>query len=87
MLKSGCVKLAQQTGAFLIPFTLSASRKKVLNSWDAFEIIRPFSRVTAVYGQPIAPDSQLMQQEVETARQRVEELMNHLEQATDAAFQ
>jgi len=49
----GCVKLAAETGAVLVPFSFSASRKKILHSWDKFLIFKPFSRVAAVYGKPI----------------------------------
>ena len=35
-LKMGAIKLAQQTGAYLVPFTFSATKKKLLRSWDNF---------------------------------------------------
>lgn len=56
VLKPGCVKLAQQTGAVLVPFTFSASKTKVFGSWDRFVVFLPFSRVLVRLGPPIAVD-------------------------------
>ena len=43
-LKLGALKLAQETGAVLVPFTFSASRKKFLKTWDRFLIFYPLFR-------------------------------------------
>jgi lysophospholipid acyltransferase (LPLAT)-like uncharacterized protein len=85
-LKMGCVKLAAETGAALLPFSFAASRKKVLNSWDRFVIFYPFSRVAAVYGEPIKVPGVLAAQGMEDERQRVEETMLRFEVETDARF-
>jgi len=41
-MKLGGLKLAQETGAYLVPFTFSTSRKKFLGSWDSFLLFYPF---------------------------------------------
>jgi lysophospholipid acyltransferase (LPLAT)-like uncharacterized protein len=86
-LKPGCIKLAQETGACLIPFTFSASRKKFLKSWDSFLMFHPFSRVVAIYGQPCSIDSDLNSEEFESARQRVESILCQLDEKADKYFE
>ena len=85
-LKPGCLKLAQQTGAPLVPFTFSASRTKVFASWDRFLIFMPFARVRAVLGDPIAVDPSLRGEALEAERKRIERLLVELDVRADASF-
>jgi lysophospholipid acyltransferase (LPLAT)-like uncharacterized protein len=85
-LKMGCVKLATETGAALLPFSFAASRTKVLHSWDRFVIFCPFSGVAAVHGEPIEVPGVLAAQGMEAERQRVEEAMLRFEDETEARF-
>lgn len=72
VLKEGCLKLSQATGAAVVPFTFSASRKKVLKSWDKFLMFPPFSRVVALYGLPFVVDPKLKGEALESLRRKVE---------------
>jgi len=49
----GTIKLAQITGAPIIPVSFDASRKRRLNSWDRFILVKPFGRVHVALGTPI----------------------------------
>jgi lysophospholipid acyltransferase (LPLAT)-like uncharacterized protein len=49
----GTIKLAQITGAPIIPVSFDASRKRRLNSWDRFILVKPFGRVHVAVGTPI----------------------------------
>lgn len=49
----GVVKLAQMTGARIIPVSYDASRKSLLKSWDRFIVVKPFGRVHVAFGDPI----------------------------------
>lgn len=51
--KPGPLLLAAQTGAPIIPFSVSLEKCWRLRSWDRIEIPKPFSRAVAVIGQPI----------------------------------
>ena len=51
--KPGAVWIASKTGDAVFPFNLSAEKKWVLNSWDHFQIPKPFSRVLVLMGEPI----------------------------------
>lgn len=51
--KPGMAKLAQLTGAPLIPMSWAAKSAWVLNSWDRFVIPKPFTRIVIAIGEPI----------------------------------
>ncbi len=85
-LKPGCLKLAQDTGALLIPWSFSAKRKKFLRSWDRFLLFYPFSRIVAVYGKPMAVSPALDEAEFETERERIEQALNALDAEADSHF-
>jgi lysophospholipid acyltransferase (LPLAT)-like uncharacterized protein len=86
-LKMGCIKLASETGAALVPFSFSASKGKNLNSWDRFLIFYPFSRIAAVYGTPIEIPAGLTLEEMEKERERVEQIMVEFDRDTDRHFE
>jgi lysophospholipid acyltransferase (LPLAT)-like uncharacterized protein len=85
-LKPGCLKLAQETGALLIPWSFSASRKKFLGSWDRFLLFYPFSRIVAVYGKPISVSPALDEADFEAERKRVEYALRALDTEADSHF-
>lgn len=85
-IKLGGLKLAQETGAYLVPFTFSPSRKKVLRSWDNFLLFYPFSKVVAIYGKPFLVDSSLKDDELESERQKIENFMIQLDDKADRYY-
>lgn len=85
-LKLGCIKLAHETGAYLVPFTFSTSRKKFLRSWDSFLMFYPFSKIVAIYGPSSSVDSGLKTEELEEERKKVEKFMEQLEERADTYF-
>jgi hypothetical protein len=85
-LKMGGIKLAAETGAALVPFSFSTSKKKILHSWDRFLIFTPFSRIVAVYGRPIEIPQGLNAEGMESERRRVERLMIDFDEETDRFF-
>jgi lysophospholipid acyltransferase (LPLAT)-like uncharacterized protein len=86
VLKLGSIKLATETGAVLVPYTLSAARKIVFKSWDRFEVPWPFSRALVVYGEPIEIPRGLDAAGMERERLRVEKVMVELDRAADARW-
>ncbi|MDP2914546.1 MAG: lysophospholipid acyltransferase family protein [Candidatus Aminicenantes bacterium] len=85
-LKLGCIKLATETGAALVPFSFSTSKKKTLRSWDRFLIFTPFSKVAAVYGPPIEIPPGLAAEGMEGERRRVERIMIDFDRDVDDYF-
>lgn len=85
-MKLGAMKLAQETGAFLVPFTFSSSKRKILKSWDRFLIPAPFSRFVAMFGDPISVDPTLDKKEMGKKLQEVEKIMNGMDGRADMFF-
>jgi len=50
----GVLLISQRTGAKIIPLVAQVDRAWRLRSWDAFEIPKPFARVTVLYDTPVA---------------------------------
>ena len=51
--QGGVISLGQLTGNPIVPVSLNFSSKWTLNSWDAFQIPKPFSRCRVCFGEPI----------------------------------
>jgi len=85
-MKLGAIKLAQETGAVLVPFTFSTSRKKFLKSWDDFLIFYPFSRVVAIYGEHLTVPPGLNEDELENLRRKIEHDLVKLDEKADRFF-
>ena len=86
VLKEGCLKLAQQTGAHIVPFTFSSAKNKFLKSWDRFLMFPPFSRVAAVFGKPFTVKPKLSADELEKLRRQTEGLLNSLDSRAEGAL-
>jgi len=84
--KLGAIKLATETGAALVPFSFSARRKKILHSWDRFEMFFPFTRIAAVYGDPIEIPPNLPPARMEEERLRAEKIMVEFDARIDRTF-
>ena len=85
-MKLGGLKLGQEASAYLVPFTFSTSRKKILSSWDNFLIFYPFSKVVAIYGKPFLVNPSLKEGELENERQKIENFMRQLDERADRYF-
>jgi lysophospholipid acyltransferase (LPLAT)-like uncharacterized protein len=57
--KAGPLEIAKLSGSLVVPATTSSSSRWVFSSWDAFELPKPFARVSVRFGRPIAvpPDA------------------------------
>ena len=85
-MKLGGLRLAQETAAYLVPFTFSTSRKKILRSWDKFLFFYPFSRVVAMYGQPFTIEPSLKEDALEKERQKIETILVQLDEEADRYY-
>lgn len=77
--KPGILKLAQQTGAELIPGAAAASRRFVFKkAWNRCYLPYPFARCVIVYGRPLKVPPQMTAEEEEALRQHLERELNDL---------
>lgn len=54
--QSGIVRLARETGAFILPLGCASRKNRRLRSWDRFHVPLPFDKVWVVHGEPFPLD-------------------------------
>jgi lysophospholipid acyltransferase (LPLAT)-like uncharacterized protein len=77
-LQKGVVMLARDAGAPVIPVAVASEKKIVLNSWDRFELILPFSRVALLFGEPFEVPPDVKGKALEEFRLQLETRLNGL---------
>ena len=65
-MKMGAVRAAQRTHVPLFLVGIANSRKKILKSWDRFEIPLPFSKVSVWYGDPLMVPGDLQDESLDS---------------------
>jgi len=75
VVKAGVVKLAQATGACVVPFYITADRAWYFNSWDRFMLPKPFARVTLRFGEMLDLTSGTSEEDFERQIIRLQEIM------------
>jgi lysophospholipid acyltransferase (LPLAT)-like uncharacterized protein len=72
VVKPGLVKLAERSGAPILPCVASARWRWEAPSWDRMQVPLPFSRVTLRFLAPLEVPPQLTPDEAEAVRKEVE---------------
>lgn len=70
---SGAILMASKTGVPIQPFSINAEKYWELNSWDNFQIPKPFSKLKIHYGELIYVPKKLTEEELEEFRIRLEQ--------------
>ncbi len=81
--QKGIIRLAQMSGAPIIPATYSVSRGRNLGTWDRFLLALPFSRGVFAAGPAIKIPPESDPETVESARQTVENALLRISQQAD----
>ena len=76
----GVIKLAQITGARIIPVSFDATRKRHLKSWDRFLLLRPFGRVHVAIGEPLVIPRRITPRDREHWRKQLQERLYGLDE-------
>lgn len=79
----GAAAAAKLSGAVLLPVSYSATRRKVLSSWDRFVVPFPFTRGIVRIGQPIEVAGDADETRLEQARHKLETELIALTDAID----
>jgi lysophospholipid acyltransferase (LPLAT)-like uncharacterized protein len=74
-LSPGIIRLAQKTGAPILPLRIEYSRCVRLKSWDAFMIPLPFSRVDVTFGELLPVPPTQTEAEFEAKRAQIEQIL------------
>jgi lysophospholipid acyltransferase (LPLAT)-like uncharacterized protein len=78
----GAIWLARATGNPVLPFHTEASSNWTANSWDRTQIPKPFSTVAGVIGEPLEVAGDATGDQLESARQELEQRLRALEHRT-----
>ena len=79
----GVVHVARMSGVPVIPCGFSARSRKVLGSWDRFNVAFPFSRGVFVWGEPVRVPSDASPEVLEQARLAIENGLTAVTQTAD----
>ncbi len=71
--KPGLIRMAQLSGAVILPLILSVDKAWIAGSWDRFLIPKPFSRVTVQWEEPFFVPRKADPDEFDTFRRQIEE--------------
>ncbi|MEO1251364.1 MAG: lysophospholipid acyltransferase family protein [Pseudomonadota bacterium] len=82
--QAGVVKLAQMSGAAIIPVGAAAAPAARLSSWDRFMLAAPFGRIAFVLGPPIEVGSEVSQDAFIAMRENVRAAICSATQRADA---
>ncbi|MFA6541830.1 MAG: lysophospholipid acyltransferase family protein, partial [Bacteroidota bacterium] len=82
-MKMGAVRVAQKTEVPLVVIGIGVKNKKVLRSWDKFEIPMLFSTVNVLYSAPIIVPGNLSGEALENFKRNVEGQLNDLQQKAE----
>jgi len=74
-IKSGIIKMAQDSNALVVPFYTHAENAWFFKSWDRFMLPKPFSRVTITFGDTLCFNSKTRKKTFEEQRLYLENLM------------
>jgi hypothetical protein len=78
--QEGIIVLAQVTGLPIVPVAYRLSWKKVLRSWDGFQIPLPFSRCEVTFGAPLEVPRELTPDQVAALRAELESRLRSITQ-------
>lgn len=83
---AGVVRAARLAGVPIVPLSYTASRRRVMRSWDRFVLTLPFARGIIRFGDPMPPPENGGADAIEAARRSLEDRLNTMTRELDAAF-
>jgi lysophospholipid acyltransferase (LPLAT)-like uncharacterized protein len=84
--RPGVIEVAKLTGAPIVPVSFSASRRRILQSWDAFFVPVPFSRAVYIWGEPMYVPRTATKDEITKYQETLEERLDLLTMKADNYF-
>jgi lysophospholipid acyltransferase (LPLAT)-like uncharacterized protein len=82
--KPGAAYLARKSGNPVLPFHIAAEKKWVMNSWDRFQVPRPFSRAIVLVGEPIYLDADANKEQINAAEAQIQSSLDELRERGDS---
>jgi hypothetical protein len=81
--KMGSVLLAKKTGQPVLPVTMALNRYWTVQSWDAFQIPKPFTRAKIFVAPPIYVPANADESLLEDRRNELQRALDELDRRTD----
>lgn len=78
--KAGAVITAKKSNIPLVLAGVGFSRKKLLKSWDSFQVPMPFSKAKIIYSEPVIIDANLDYDDTDRIIKDCESIMNELQE-------
>jgi lysophospholipid acyltransferase (LPLAT)-like uncharacterized protein len=75
VVQQGIIKLAETSGALIVPIHVGFASFRKVRSWDRFAIPAPGSKVRVIFDEALAVPAGLSEDDFETWRRRLEETM------------
>jgi lysophospholipid acyltransferase (LPLAT)-like uncharacterized protein len=87
VVQQGAIELGRLTGSAIVPVTNTARPRRIVGSWDRFQLPHPFAAVAIAYGEPIFVPHGARREERERYRRLLEERLGALTTDLDVAFE
>jgi len=84
VVKRGIVDIARDSQALVIPLVAAAKYSYSLKSWDRFILPLPFSAAVTIEGKPIEVPLELLEDEAEAIRNKLERQLHELDEEARA---
>ena len=84
--QDGTLYFAKMSGAPIIPVCYSASRCWFMNNWDKYMVVKPFSRVKCVVGNPVFVPGRINNDEFNKIKDSLENYMVETVHKMDTEF-
>ena len=78
--KPGAVLLAKKTGNPVLPFCITPAKYWTINSWDKFQIPKPFTRALLVIAPPLFVDAKADEETVNASQTELQSMLDALTQ-------
>lgn len=83
VIKQGAVEIGRLASSAIIPVTCSARKRRLLRSWDRFQLPAPFTKVIVEYGEPVILPDKADSAIIEGERLRLEKRLSAMTAALD----
>jgi len=83
VVQEGIMLMAQKSGAWIVPVGASASRRRLVGTWDRYMVPCFFSRGIMVFGEPMQVPADADSVALENLRQKLEQELNQLEEEAE----
>ncbi len=82
--KPGAAYVAWKSGNPVLPFSISVERKWVMQSWDHFQVPKPYSRAVVLIGNPIYIDANAGKEEIQSIEGQIQHSLDELRDRGDS---